>query len=80
MQNYPTRIKRLLRETMAEAYERELRRELAQLDQSFAEWRQGTISSGGLSDQEQGELQSQFIARPSPGAGYRTPGTRLRGG
>jgi len=50
MQNYPARIKRLLREYMAEAYERELRRELAQLDQSFAEWRQGTISSGELSD------------------------------
>jgi hypothetical protein len=34
---------------MTEAYERELHRELTKLDQSFAEWRNGTISSGELS-------------------------------
>jgi len=50
MQDYPKKIKRLLREYMAKAYERELHRELAKLDQGFAEWRSGTISSGELSD------------------------------
>ncbi len=49
MRDYPKHIKRLLRESMAEAYERELHRELTKLDQSFAEWRNGTISSGELS-------------------------------
>lgn len=49
MTNYSKRIKRLLREWMTEAYERELHRELTKLDQSFAEWRNGTISSGELS-------------------------------
>jgi hypothetical protein len=50
MQDYPKKIKRLLREFLAEAYERELQRELAKLDQSFSEWRSGHISSGELSD------------------------------
>jgi hypothetical protein len=49
MRDYSKRIKRLLREWMIEAYERELHRELTKLDQSFAEWRNGTISSGELS-------------------------------
>jgi hypothetical protein len=49
MQQYPKNIKRLLREYMVEAYERELHRELAKLDQGFAEWRDGQISSGELS-------------------------------
>ena len=49
MQQYPKNIKRLLREYMAEAYERELHRELVKLDQSFAEWGEGKISSGELS-------------------------------
>ena len=49
MQQYPKNIKRLLREYMVEAYERELHRELAKLDLSFAEWRDGKISSGELS-------------------------------
>jgi len=49
MQQYPKNIKRLLREYMAEAYERELHREMVKLDQSFSEWRDGTISSGELS-------------------------------
>ena len=48
MQQYPKNIKRLLREYMGEAYERELHRELVKLDQSFAEWRDGQISSGEL--------------------------------
>ena len=49
MQQYPKNIKRLLREYMAEAYERELHRELMKLDQCFAEWRDGKISNGELS-------------------------------
>jgi hypothetical protein len=49
MQQYPKNIKRLLREYMAEAYERELHRELVKLDRSFAEWRDGKIGSGELS-------------------------------
>jgi hypothetical protein len=49
MTEYSKRIKRLLREWMTEAYEQELYRELTKLDQSFAEWRNGTISSGELS-------------------------------
>jgi hypothetical protein len=49
MQNYPKNIKRLLREYMIEAYERELHRELAKLDKSFDQWRSGTIGSGELS-------------------------------
>ena len=49
MQSYSKNIKRLLREFMVEAYERELHRELLKLDQSFAEWRDGQISSGELS-------------------------------
>ena len=49
MKDYPKNIKRLLREYMTEAYERELHRELTRLDQSFAQWRDGTISSGELS-------------------------------
>lgn len=51
MQQYPKNIKRLLREYMGEAYERELHRELVKLDQGFAEWRDGKISSGELSSQ-----------------------------
>ncbi len=49
MQQYPKQIKRALREIMAQAYERELERELRKLDQSFAEWRAGSIGSGELS-------------------------------
>ncbi len=49
MQDYSKKIKRLIRQYLAEAYERELHRELTKLDQSFAEWRQRTISSGELS-------------------------------
>jgi hypothetical protein len=49
MSDYPKPIKRLLREYLAEAYERELHRELTKLDRSFAEWRAGKIGSGELS-------------------------------
>jgi hypothetical protein len=49
MREHPKRIKRLIREWMTEAYERELHRELTKLDESFAEWRGGAISSGELS-------------------------------
>ena len=49
MREYPKRIKRLIREWMTEAYERELYRELAKLEESMAEWRRGDISSGEMS-------------------------------
>ena len=49
MKDYPKRIKKLLREYLIEAYERELHRELTLLEGSFEEWRQGKISSGELS-------------------------------
>jgi hypothetical protein len=45
---YSKAIKRLLREYLAEAHERELHRELTKLDESFAEWRTGAIGSGEL--------------------------------
>ena len=38
-----------LREWRMEAHERELKRELEKLDQSFEAWRRGEISSGELS-------------------------------
>jgi hypothetical protein len=49
MRPYSKKIKRLIREYMAEAYERELHRELIKLDQSMTEWREGKISNGELS-------------------------------
>ena len=49
MREYSKRTKWLRREWMTEAYERELHRELTKLDESFAEWRRGAISSGELS-------------------------------
>ena len=49
MTDYSKNIKRLLREFAAEAYEKELSRELAKLDKSFVEWRDGKINSGELS-------------------------------
>jgi len=49
MGDYSKSIKRLLREFAAEAYEKELSRELAQLNESFADWREGKIGSGELS-------------------------------
>lgn len=49
MTDYSKSIKQLLRELAAEAYEKELLRELTQLDESFAEWRDGKINSCELS-------------------------------
>jgi hypothetical protein len=49
MRDYPKSIKKLIRHFLVEAYEIELHRELAKLDQSFSEWRNGGISSGELS-------------------------------
>ena len=49
MTEYSKNVKRLLREFAAEAHERELSRELARLDKSFSEWREGMINSGELS-------------------------------
>lgn len=47
---YPKPIKRLLHPYLAEAYERELQRELTKLERSFSEWRSGQIGSGELSE------------------------------
>ena len=49
MSEYPKHIKRLLREYNTAAHEHELHRELTKLDQSFAAWRSGALSSGELS-------------------------------
>lgn len=49
MQTYPKHIKKLLAQAMSTAYERELQSALTELDRSFAEWRDGAISSGELS-------------------------------
>lgn len=49
MQGYSKHVKRLLREAATTAYERELHAELTKLDRSFADWRDGRISSGELS-------------------------------
>jgi hypothetical protein len=48
MQEPSKKVKRLLREQAAIAHERELHRELAKLDGTFAEWRNGAISSEEL--------------------------------
>jgi len=50
MTEYSKHVKRLLRELAAEAYEKELSRELAKLEKSFDDWREGRINSGELSD------------------------------
>ena len=49
MGDYSKPIKKQLREYLTKAYEYELHRELTKLESSFAEWRQGIISSGELS-------------------------------
>ncbi len=49
MKEYPKRIKRLLREWMTEAYERELHRELKKLEKDFESWRSGEICNGEMS-------------------------------
>lgn len=51
MREYPKKIKKLIREFAAEAHERELHRELTRLDCRFAEWRNGRLGSGALSDE-----------------------------
>jgi hypothetical protein len=48
MAEYSKNVKRLIREFAAEAHEKELSRELARLDRSFSEWREGRIDSGEL--------------------------------
>ena len=47
--DYSKNIEHLLRELAAEAYEKELSRELAKLEKGFEEWRDGKINSGELS-------------------------------
>jgi hypothetical protein len=49
MKDYPKKIKKLIREYMAEAYERELHRELTKLAVSFSQWQNGEIGSGEFS-------------------------------
>jgi hypothetical protein len=49
MREYTKAIKRSLRKYAIEAYEKELNRELTKLDDSFSEWRNGSISNGELS-------------------------------
>jgi hypothetical protein len=49
MREFSKRVKRTLREYMGMAYERELHRELTQLDKNFDEWRKALISSRELS-------------------------------
>ena len=46
MTEYSKQIKRLLRELATDSYEKELSRELAKLEKSFEEWREGKINSG----------------------------------
>jgi hypothetical protein len=50
MRAYPKRIKRLIREYAARAYEAELGKALGDLEEQFAIWRGGQISAGELSD------------------------------
>lgn len=49
MKSYPKNIKKLIREYMTEAYERELHRELTRLEASFEQWQNDEIGSGELS-------------------------------
>lgn len=49
MKDYPKSIKKLIRQFMTEAYERELHRELTKLEVSFDQWRNNEISSGEFS-------------------------------
>jgi hypothetical protein len=49
MKDYPKKIKKLIREYMIEAYERELHRELTKLEVSFEQWRNNEISNGEFS-------------------------------
>ena len=70
MTEYPKRIKRLLREYNTAAHEQELHRELTKLDQSFAEWRSGALSSAQLSHrvhQYETGLSRELFARYNSG-------------
>lgn len=49
MKSYPKKIKKLIREYLTEAYERELHRELSKLEVSFRQWQNDEIGSGELS-------------------------------
>jgi hypothetical protein len=49
MKAYSKKIKKLIREYMIEAYERELHRELTKLEVSFEQWRNNEISNGEFS-------------------------------
>ncbi|MDP9311584.1 MAG: hypothetical protein M3R24_12005 [Chloroflexota bacterium] len=48
MRDIPKRVKRLLREQAARAYEAELRRALLPLAEAFEQWKAGQIESGNL--------------------------------
>ncbi len=48
MQPYSKSVKKLLHHWKCEAHERELHRELSRLDERFAAWRRGELSSGEL--------------------------------
>lgn len=50
LHDLPKPIKRVLRQLMEVAYERELHRELEKLDQRFAAWREGMINSFELNE------------------------------
>jgi hypothetical protein len=46
--DYPKNIKKLIKQYAEQAYEIELRTALGKLDESFAEWREGKITSFDL--------------------------------
>ncbi len=48
MRNIPKRMKRLLREQAARAYEAELRQALLPLAEAFEQWKAGQVESGEL--------------------------------
>ena len=50
MREYPKRVKRLIRDYAARAYEAELCHDLGDLERQFAIWRSGQISARALSD------------------------------
>lgn len=49
MQQYPPRIKRLIRQYADQIYEAELAQALSELEQQFAAWHNGQITAGDLS-------------------------------
>jgi hypothetical protein len=48
LDKYSKSVKKLIRQYLGEAYESERHQELARLDQSFAEWREGRIDNEEL--------------------------------